>query len=427
MQNPIIRSWLITVLMMLSVAGAAQPPDTLTLAFCRQRAVEVYPLVKQRLLNQEISSVKNQNTDKNYLPQFTVNAKATYQSDVPTVPLEVPGVTIIPPDKSVYDFQLQLDQLIWDGGVTQEQKKLEQAELEISQQQIEVELYKVKERVNGLFYKILMYRKNREELEINRQKVADKLKEIRSGIKNGMLLQSNADVLQAQILEIDQGISQIDSDLSGIYSMMSELLLLQVNESTLLPLPDPVIDFSTYVNLRPEYLLLNLQQNKLELGKKLIATSYMPKFSGFAKLGYGKPGLNVLSTDFEPYYLVGIGLKWDIINWNQQKNRKKIIDFQKGIVDVQKEVFDKNLKIQIEEDLAQINKYKKLIEKDLEIITLREKIAKTASSQLDNGVITSTQYLDELNKTTKARLNMEIHQIGLSLAKVNYLKTIGKF
>ncbi len=427
MQNSIFRLWLIPALMILAVAAEAQHYDTLTLAFCRQRAVEVYPLVRQRQLNREVSSVKNQNTDKNYLPRFTVNAKATYQSDVPTVPLEVPGVTIVPPDKSVYDVQLQLDQLIWDGGMTREQKKLEQAELEINQQQIEVELYKVKERVNGLFYKILMYRKNREELEINRQKVAEKLKEIESGIKNGMLLQSDADVLQAQILEIDQGITQINSELSGTYAMLSELLQIQVDETAVLPLPDPVIDFSNFINLRPEYLLMNLQQNKLELSKKLIGSNYMPKFSGFAKLGYGKPGLNVLSSDFEPYYLLGVGLKWNIINWNKQKNQKKLLDFQKGIVDVQKEVFDKNLKIQLRDDMAQIDKYTKLIEKDREIIRLREKIAETASSQLTNGVITSTQYLEELNKTTKARLNMETHQIGLSLAKVNYLKTIGKF
>jgi outer membrane protein TolC len=152
----------------------------------------------------------------------------------------------------------------------------------------------------------------------------------------------------------------------------------------------------------------------------------MPKFSGFGKLGYGKPGLNMLSSTFEPYYFVGVGLKWNIINWNRQKNQKKILDVQQGIVEVQKETFDKNIKIQLKNDLAQVNKYNQLITNDQEIIDLREKIAKTASSQLDNGMITSTQYLDELNKATHARLNLAVHQIRLSLAKINYLKTIGK-
>jgi outer membrane protein TolC len=368
----------------------AEAPDTLTLDYCHKLAVEYYPLARQKQLLTESTGLKNDNADKNYLPQFDVNGRATYQSDVTKVPISFPGVSIPTPDNEVYD------------------------------------LYKVKERVNGLFYKILLFKTNKEALLINRQNVVEKLKELTSGIENGMVLQSNGDVLEAQILQIDQSIIELDAETGATYKMLGEMLGIEIPVSTFLLLPNPVIETTTYINQRPEYLLLDLQKNKLEISKSLITAANRPKFSGFGKLGYGKPGLNMLSTEFDSYYMVGVGLSWDIINWNKPKNQKKLLDLQQGIVETQKEALDLNVKIQVDDDLAQIEKFNALIVNDENLIILREKITKTASSQLDNGIITSTQYLDELNKATRARLDLETHRIQLSFAKINYLKTIGK-
>jgi len=423
----LIKKSAIAIFVMLMVFNLqAQVPDTLTLDFCHQRAVAYYPLIKQKQLLAESSGLKNENADKNYLPQFDVNGRATYQSDVTKVPISFPGVSIPTPDKDVYDLYLGLNQLIWDGGITREQKNIENADLLVNQQQVEVELYKVKERVNGLFYKILLFKTNKEALLINRQNVVEKLKELTSGIENGMVLQSNGDVLQAQILQIDQSIIEIDAETGATYKMLGQMLEMEIPVSTVLLLPDPAVEVQSFINQRPEYLLLDLQKNKLEISKNLISANTLPKFSGFGKLGYGKPGLNMLSTDFDSYYMVGVGLSWDIINWNKPKNQKKLLDLQQGIVETQKEALDLNVKIQVEDDLAQIEKINALIANDENLIILREKITKTASSQLDNGIITSTQYLDELNKATRARLDLETHRIQLSFAKINYLKTIGK-
>ncbi len=411
---------------LLAFTGQAQTPNTLTLEFCHKRAIEVYPVVRQKILNEEATGLRNKNSDKNYLPQFEVNGRATYQSDVTQVPISFPGVSIPTPDKDMYDLYLGLNQLIWDGGMTKEQKNLENADLLINQQQVEVELYKVKERVNGLFYKILLYQKNREALVTNRSTVAGKLKDLESGIKNGMILQSTADVLQAQILEIDQSLNSIDADLKATFTMLGQQLDLEIPAATRFILPDPPVETRTYENTRPEFLLLDLQKDKIELSKNLISASYMPKFSGFGKLGYGKPALNMLSTSFDTYYVVGVGLTWDILNWNRQNNQKQLLNVQQGIVDTQKEAFDKNVKIQATDDAAQIEKYLQLIGQDQQIIGLRKKITQTASSQFDNGIITSTQYLDELNRETRSTLDLEIHRIQLSFAKINYLKTTGK-
>lgn len=421
---------LIGIFMIAIVTGAfnfshAQTTEPLTLEYCHQRVVEVYPIIKQKALHEESTGLNIGNLDKNYLPQFALTGRASYQSDVTQVPISIPGQEIPVIDKDMFDFYLGLNQLIWDGGINKQQKILEEANLQISQQQVDVELYKVKERVNGLFFKILLLQQNRDLLLSNKKVVEDKIKEMESGIRHGMVLSSTADVLRAQVLQIDQRITEIDADVIAHYKMLGELLELKIPVTTPLILPDPEIETTVFKNHRPEYELLSLNQTKLELSKNLVSASYMPKFSGFGKLGYGKPGLNMLNDGFDSYYYVGVGLSWDIVNWNKQKNQKKILEVQQGIIETEKEAFAKNIKVQVEDDVAQIDKYSELIQTDEEIISLRKKITTTASSQLDNGTITSSQYLDELNRETAARMDLEMHRIQLSFAKINYLKTIG--
>lgn len=408
------------------VKTPAQLPKKLTLEYCHERVMEVYPLIRQKRLNVESSGLRTENLDKKYLPQFEANARASYQSDVTKVPINMPGIEIPAPDKDMYDFYLGLNQLIWDGGVTRDQKLLETTELEIVQQNVEVEMYRIKERVNAIYFKILLLEQNKNLLLTNRKSVNDKLQEMESGIRHGMVLSSTADVLRAQILQIDQNMAGIDADLEAHFDMLGELLEQEIPPDTEIELPNPDIITETWINQRPEYQLLEMQQNKLELSKNLVSSAYLPKVSGFGKLGYGKPGLNMLSNEFDTYYHVGVGLNWDIINWNKQKNETRLLGLKQDIIETQREAFDKNTTIQVKDDLAQIEKFRVLITKDMEIITLRERITETASSQLDNGTITSSQYLDELNRQTEAQMNLEMHRIQLSFAKVNYLKTIGK-
>jgi outer membrane protein TolC len=420
------KAWVLMMLLLSTMGATAQQlPDTLRLEEARRLAVAAYPLMRQQALHEAITQLQTENLNKNYLPQLAANARASYQSDVTKVPLEMPGVAIPSPDKDMYDFYLSLDQVIWDGGLTRQQKLLQQIDLQISQQQLEVELYKIKEQVNGLYFKILLLQQSRQLLIINQQTVAEKLVEINSGVAHGMLLPTSADVLQAQILQLDQNIAEMDADLRANYSMLGELLQLPLSQNTVLLLPDPPVYTLSFQNQRPEYLLLGMQQNKLQQSRQLTSSAYMPKISATGRAGYGKPGLNMLNNEFDTYYMVGVGARWDIINWNKKNNQLQLLDINSDILQTQKDAFDRSTRVRVIDDISQIEKYSSLIGKDEEIIILRQRITRAAGSQLDNGSITSSDYLDELNRETRANMELELHRIQLSMAKVNYLKTIG--
>ncbi|MEE9460315.1 MAG: TolC family protein, partial [Bacteroidales bacterium] len=136
-------------------------------------------------------------------------------------------------------------------------------------------------------------------------------------------------------------------------------------------------------------------------------------------------GLNFFRDELRGFYVVGAGLQWNIWDWSKTSRSKQDINIQQEIIRSQKEAFDKNLNIQLAEKLAEISKYEEAVRRDEEIIVLRAKISRSAASQLENGMITTTDYIAELNAETEARIRFETHRIQLVQAQINYLTTKG--
>ncbi|MFH0865351.1 MAG: TolC family protein, partial [Bacteroidota bacterium] len=111
----------------------------------------------------------------------------------------------------------------------------------------------------------------------------------------------------------------------------------------------------------------------------------------------------------------------------ETKNEKKLNYLQKQKLETQKETFNQVIKILLEKSIADIAKYEDLIESDNDIIGLREKVVKTSESQLENGTITATEYLTELNNLSQAKVNLQSHKIQLAKTRVDYLTLKGNF
>jgi hypothetical protein len=191
-------------------------------------------------------------------------------------------------------------------------------------------------------------------------------------------------------------------------------------------LPDPPVPGFTYENKRIENYLFILQRSRLEMMRNMMTTKWNPKVFAFGQAGIGRPGLNMLSNDFNPFYIVGLKVAWNPFNWNVNRNEKKILDIQSSIVGTQQATFDKNLRIQSERDQGEILKARAALKNDEEIIALRKRISATSSTQLDNGIITSSEYVTRLTEERQARLNYEIHKIQVAKAKLAYFYTQGK-
>jgi outer membrane protein TolC len=284
----------------------------------------------------------------------------------------------------------------------------------------------LKERVVGTYFGVISLQESRRLLEVSRENLESRLKEVESGVKNGVVLSSNAEIIKAELLKIDQKDIEIDAGIALGYKVLSILTGVEIALGTPLQWANPAVDSYVPGHDRLEYTLFSLQQEKAESLKKLASSKLVPRLYAYGSAGYGKPGYNMLLNEFDDYYIIGAKLSWNFYNWNKTRNEKSIQDLHKQIINSNRESFDQNLATDLEKRMTEILKYETLLPKDEEIVKIRAGIVETYASQLKNGVITATEYITELHAETEARLNLRIHEIQLVRAKYDYLATAGK-
>lgn len=407
---------------------SGQHPTLITLSYCQQKARENFPLLKQKDLLLQSSELSIENIGKSYLPTIDFNGQASYQSSVVEIPFEIPGQVIPPFPKDHYQITLDLKQTIYDGGISREQKEIEQSRSQSETARVEVELFNLRQQVNLVYFGILLGEKNIEQLNLSRENLQKKFEQVDVTVKNGTVLQSNADQIQAEIIKTDQRITEAKS-VKESYLKSLEILIHEPldSETVKLETPSSVLQAPEYnITDRPDLILLQTQQINFEAMKGLTKTGTTPKLGAFIQLGYGRPALNPFSTAFEPFYIAGLKFSWNIWNWNTSKGQRQIYTIQEEIISRQIETLDQGVKIQAIQQTVEIKKLETLILQDERLIELQKRITKTFSNQLDNGVITVTDYLAQVNAEYLAELSLATHKIQMAYARVNYQTILGK-
>lgn len=404
----------------------AQTSPEVTLELCFQKAIENYPNLAQIELNSKAYDLSIKNIKTNYYPTLNLNGQASYQSDVTKVPLpDMPGVDPVVLSKDWYKINLDISQMIYDGGVTPAQKNLEKSKHIIADQKVAVEIYQLKDRINQLYFNTIFLRKNIEILEVLKKNLDASIKDAKTAFENGMILSADVDALQVEYYRADQKIVEKQEDIAALLAAINELTGLSIQSAEVLKVPEVSIDNFSFVNNRPEYILLGQQQNQVMAMQSLTKVKRRPVFSAFGQAGYGRPGYDMLKNEFDDYYMIGLRLHWNIWDWGKVKREREVFDIQNAIINTQKETFNQNLRTDLHQRIANINKYKKMISTDETIVRLQKNVQETSDTQMKNGTITSTTYLIELNKLVNARLNLEAHKLQLVYAKYQYLSAIG--
>jgi len=393
--------------------------QVLTLEECYGLAERNYPLARQTDLLEERSKSEVNIINKEKLPQLNLNAQATYQSDVIQFPIQMPGVTVEPPNNDQYRASLDVNQLIYHGGSIEANTNLKKAELQTQQQQVVVNLYSLRTIINQNYFSVLLFQEQAKQQISKKEQLQARLNEIDSGVKYGAVLPSTSQLLQAEILKLEQQLSETEHNRKSALDKLASLLSKNLDSDTFLAKPEILI-ITDNVSNRPELKLFEMQQNQLQTSKEVISKTNYPRLSGFAQAGFGNPGLNMLDNSFQDFYMAGLKLNWNILDWGKAKERKQAVDISQEIVSTEKETFVLNNNIQLDEAKNNINKYEEMLQKDTEIINLRQQVLEATTSQFQNGAIRSSEYITELNNLYEARITKELHSTQLSLAKANY-------
>ena len=396
----------------------------LTLDSAYASARRNYPLIKQKDLIRQTADLNIYNLYKGYWPQVLLSATASYQSAVTKVDVPVPGVKIDPPGKDQYRVVADVNQLIYDGGQIRQQRELQELNAALEEQKVEVELYKLQERINQLYLGILFLDAQIAQVNLIQQDIQTGIKKVEAQVQNGIAFRSNLHVLQAELLRTSQRTVELKASRKGLLETLSLFMGQELSENTVLQKPT-VASLQQQEIVRPEMKLFSDQVKMLDHRYKIIRSANVPRTILFLQGGYGRPGLNMLKNDFDLFYMTGIRFTWSLSGFYTRKQDKQLVEVNKKMVDIQKETFLFNTSTQIRQQRSEIEKMQQLVQSDNEIIDLRVKIKEAARAQLENGVITSNDYLREVNAEDLARQTQIAHQLQLLQAQINYLNILG--
>ena len=399
---------------------------TLTLDDCFDRVTKNYPLAKQSVLLQSQAELDIATLKKDKLPRLDVNAQATYQSDVTHLPIELPNISVTPPNKDQYRATLDASLLIYNGGLIDATAKVKESNSKVSEQEVNVNLYALKNKVNELYLSLLLLQENRSLLAAKEKQLQSRIEEVQAGVLYGTLLPSSADALQVELLNIKQKYAEIDYSKKGLTQRLALLIGSDLSADVILQTPMVPTENQTD-SQRPELTLFELKKAQIDLSKQQLTKSKLPKLNAFAQGGYGNPGLNMLDNSFKTFYMTGLKLNWNIFDWNKTKGQKQSLEINKEIINTQKETFELNTNLELVQLQSEIDKLEDFIDMDSEIIRIRENMVKSAASQLKNGVITSSAYITEFTDLYEAKSNLALHKTQLLLLQIQYQLTNGTY
>lgn len=418
--NNMVKHWKVAALLLCACQALAQDSTVLTLEQAYDLSRQNYPLIKQKGLVKQTAELTIDNLNKGLLPQVTISGQATYQSAVTSVPIKVPGIDIPILAKDQYRIQAEATQLLYDGGATAAQKNVQQVNALVEDQRAEVDLYKVKERINQFYLGILLLDEQLKQTELVKKDIQLGIKRVTAQVNNGTAFRSNQLMLEAELLKAEQRTIELQTARKGWLDVLSLFLNKPLPENTVLQLPT----VKTYIMApginRPELTLFAYQDSLFETQHQLISAKNRPRTSLFVQGGYGRPGLNMLKTEFDWFYVAGVRLNWSLGNLYTTKKERQLLAVNQRMVAVQKDLFMLNTQTQLKQQQAELNKLSQLIASDEQIIDLRTKVKNAANAQLENGVITANDYLREVNAEDQARLALIAHRLQLLQAQINY-------
>ena len=370
------------------------------------------------------------NAAKAWIPQVTFSGQATYQSAAPTYPeafsamMQSNGIHMSGIRKDQYKIAVDVSQHIWDGGKSKAGRALAEAEAEELRRKTDVSLYDIQSRVDNIYFGILLLDERKAQTEALIALLESNLARMRTYYRNGVAMQADVDILEAELLTARQTLGQVESSRSS-YRQMLEIFIGQALTSP--QLERPVLkELGSRTSARPELALFDAQTNKLEAQRKAIHASLMPRFSAFAQGYYGYPGLDMFksmtSSDGTLNALVGLRMSWNIGTFYTKKNNLEKLNIAQKQIAVGRDIFLFNTEMQTIQEDGEIDRLRKALEDDNRIVELRQRVRKAAESQLVNGVIDTTDLLRKITDETTANLNRSTHEIEL-LQAIYKLKT----
>lgn len=392
-----------------------------TLDECRRLAREHYPEIRQYDLVRRTEEYTLSNARRAWLPQLSFAAQATWQTEVPSFPnalagmLAQQGIDMPGMNKDQYKAALELNQTLWDGGKSEADKRIARAEAAEQARSADVDLYALQGRVDNLFFSILLLDERIAQTRLTLDLLRSNLEKVRALQRNGVAMQSDADAVEAELLTVNQQLTQVTASRDS-YRRMLEIFTGRPLDGERLERPD-ASEPRSMESSRPELALFDATADKLTAQERLVKAATRPRFGLFAQGYYGYPGMDyfqsMMSPDWSWNAMAGVKMSWNFGAYYTRKNSLAKLRTAKEQVEMQREIFLFNTRLQTAEESGDIARLRKALADDDRIVALRRSVREAAESKLRNGVIDTDDLLRKITDEAAAATARSAREIEL--------------
>lgn len=398
-------------LLLFSASVSAQ----VTLEQCYDSARANYPVIRQFDLLERTEQFTLENIKRSFLPQLNLSARASWQSDVTKLPFEMPGMNIEWMEQDQYQLVLELKQLVYDGGMVRARREWQKARTAADRQQAEVELYALHQRIDQVYFGILLQNAQHKQMQLLLEQLQKSLEQVQAFLKRGVVCPADVDAVQVELRTVEQSVRSLETSRKAYCEVLS--LLTGMDSLRAGALVTPAVTESGNEILRPELQLFARQKNMLLAQKETTRADIRPTLGLFMQGGYGDPGLNMLKGGFSPYYIAGVQLSWNIGKLYTLKNERRLIDEQMSQVDIQQSTFLLNIRAEAIQARRNIERIRDEIQADEDIIRMRGQILESAQARVANGTLSVLEMLRMVLEKEQACQNKAIHEVELLQAR----------
>lgn len=423
----------LTLILVLLSAALCRAGD-LTLDYCLERAEENYPCIRKYRLLDNTSRLNIDEINRGWLPRIELSAQGSVQNVVPAFPdalrnmLVQNGFEMKGMGKIQYRVAAGLNQTIWDGGASQSARAVQRAATAASGAAVDVELYEIRSRVENLYFGILLLQQQVKQTEQTIELLDSNHRCLVSMVRNGTAMQSEADMVEAQILTLRQSVAQAISASEAYGSVLAIFIGEDLGGRTLI-CPEPVMPESTEP-ARPELTLFDKRIALNRARENAVKATVMPRIGFFTQAYYGYPGYNyfesMVGRTMSFNIMAGVKMSWNVesLYLRNTSRRKLLLDSE--MVNADREVFLYNNRLQSSREEAGINGLREIMKDDARIVELRENVRRSAESQLRNGIIDATALLSKITDENQAKLNSAYHKIQLAQSIYKLKNTLNR-
>jgi outer membrane protein TolC len=404
--------------------------DSLQLAPLHREALARDPRQQQFELLNRRTGLRLDNLAVERLPSIRAEGLGQYQSDVFDAPFSLPGGAQFPsPSNDSYDARVVVEQALFNPTISPRQQ-LERAALAESEAQLHSALHRLRAEVNEAFFAAAILDERRAIVLNSLSDLDSRLQEARVRVREGVTLPGDTAAIRATQLERQQDLLEIAADRASAVARLAELIGRPVSEQRIV-VPDLTAQTAQArmsamrIRARPEYATFARGRDRLLLQEKVVTAGDRPTLSAFGRAGYGRPGLNPVSDEFDSYWVAGVQVRWSPFSWGRSSRERQVLAVERSIVTTEESAFTSQLTRQVQSDLAAMDRLDTTLALDTEIIGLRERVEQETRLRFQEGVVTATEYLDRSTDVLEARLAAAAHRVELAAARARFLTTLG--